>query len=208
MPVDEGSSAAQLQPERCNMSIDQLDIRDMLEQMAGHVRLGNAEAAAALGNRCQPPLAIAANDITLQQKLGQGSESTIYAAQYRSSPVAVKKYIIRSTADLQRYRKEVAILSSVQHQHVVPLLGARALAPTYAMVIPRYERSLEVCACFGSQCKRNQSMCALPATLLVDLDTSLLPHFCHLCQAQWSVAAMSSLRSFLRRSQTRYDRSK
>ena len=190
------------------MSIDLLDIRDMLEQMAGHVRSGNAEAAAALGNRCQPPLAIAANDIKQQQKLGQGSESTIYAAKYRSSPVAVKKYIIRSTADLQRYRKEVAILSSVQHRHVVPLLGARALAPTYTMVIPRYECSLEVCACFGSQCKRKLSMCALPATRLVDLDTSPLPHFCHLCQAQWSVATMSSHRSFLRRSQTRYDCSK
>ena len=133
--------------------------RDVLERMAALIRSGDAAAAAELGGSCQPSLAVSHSDISMGCKLGQGSESTIYAAEYREQQVAVKKYIIRGTADLQRYRNELAVLSSLQHSHVVPLLGARALAPGYTMIIPRYDCSLEVWVCLrgAASCRRAAS---------------------------------------------------
>lgn len=121
-----------------------MSVKDVLEHMSALVRSGDAVAAAELGNSCEPSLAAAQTEISTEHVLGQGSESTIYAARYRDQQVAVKRYIIRGTADLQRYRKELATLSSLKHDNVVPLLGARALAPGYTMIIPRYDISLEV----------------------------------------------------------------
>ena len=116
--------------------------REVLSTMTAMVRKGEFAAAAELGNAQRPPLAVEKSQ--LGATLGRGSESTIHAAEYNGRDVAVKKMIITCTADLERFRKEVALLSTFQHPHIVPLVGARMLPPDYAMILPRYACSLEV----------------------------------------------------------------
>lgn len=116
----------------------------MLEQMAVMVRSGDIVGAVALGNECDVKLAVPKSDVAAGHVIGRGSESVIVSAQYQGSEVALKKYIIRCTADLKRFRKEVAVLQGLRHKHVVPLLGARAVPPDYAMIIPLYTCSVEV----------------------------------------------------------------
>ncbi|PNG99204.1 Protein kinase and PP2C-like domain-containing protein, partial [Tetrabaena socialis] len=43
---------------------------------------------------------------------------------------------ITSSADLDRFKSELTILSSLNHPAVVPLLGARAMPPDYMLVLP------------------------------------------------------------------------
>ena len=118
---------------------------DVLSRMAGLVRAGQLQEAAALGLSHHPPLSLAAGDLQLKHALGGGSESTILAAEYRGKAVAYKKAKVSSTEALERFRHEVAALAQLHHANVVPLLAAHAMPPAYAMVLPRYESSLEVC---------------------------------------------------------------
>lgn len=118
---------------------------EILDDMARLVRAGRLGEAVTLGRRCSPPLHVAPDDIRVFETLGSGSESTILASEYRGQPVAYKKARVRGTDDLERFRREVALLAELQHDSVVPLLAAHALPPAYAMVLPRYATSLEVC---------------------------------------------------------------
>ena len=108
------------------------------------VRKGDFLGAAELGNAQETKLAVPKTEAVARDVLGRGTESTIFAADYQGANVALKKMTIRCTADLERFRKEVALLNSLNHAHVVPLLAARVLPPDYAMVLPRYACSLEV----------------------------------------------------------------
>jgi hypothetical protein len=121
-----------------------MDVQSALQTMADLIRKGDMAAAAESGSQATVQLAIPTQQIAKREIIGRGSESTIYAAQYQGGEVAYKKYIIRCSADLERYRKELALLGSLKHKHIVPLLGGRALPPDYAMLIPRYDCSLEV----------------------------------------------------------------
>eukprot|EP00892_Ulva_mutabilis_P000404 jgi/Ulvmu1/10364/UM061_0047.1 len=116
---------------------------DALQHMAELIRDGNISGAVDFGNQHSTPLAVAASDLITQEELGKGSESTIRAGVYLSEPVAIKKAIIRNTKDLERFRREVGMLSSLQHSNVVPLRAARAIPPAYMMLLPQYSGSLE-----------------------------------------------------------------
>lgn len=116
----------------------------VLERMAEHVRKGEFESAVACGNSCSVPLALPEAAVRGSIVLGIGTESVIRAGELDGVPVAMKKAVIRTPADLQRFRKEIGILSSLRHSGIVSLLAARALPPTYTMVLPRHSGSLEV----------------------------------------------------------------
>jgi hypothetical protein len=122
-------------------------VAEILQQMAVMVRSGDIAGAATLGNAGDVKLAVPQSEVATGQVIGRGSESMIMSAHYKGSEVALKKNIIRCTADLERFRKEVAVLSGMRHEHVVPLLGACAVPPCYSMIIPLYTCSLEVCIC-------------------------------------------------------------
>jgi serine/threonine protein kinase len=56
---------------------------------------------------------------------------------HSSSDVAVKRFKMHHSDDLNRFRRELRILASLAgHPNIVPLLGARALPPDYLMVMP------------------------------------------------------------------------
>jgi hypothetical protein len=116
----------------------------VLESMAEHVRKGDFETAVTCGNSFRVPLALPIAAVRGTDILGKGTESVIRAGELDGAPVAIKKAAIRTAEDLRRYRKEAAILSTLKHSHIIPLLAARALPPSYAMVLPRYAGSMEV----------------------------------------------------------------
>jgi serine/threonine protein kinase len=117
---------------------------EVLEQMAQHVRQGQFDDAACCGNAYTIPLAVPGPSLVSGPELGTGSESVIRAGQLNGTPVAIKKAVIRNTADLDRFRREVSLLCSLSHTNIVPLLAARVLPPNYTMVLPRYSGSIEV----------------------------------------------------------------
>lgn len=116
----------------------------VLELMAEHVRNGEFQSAVECGNTFRVPLAVQEAGLRKGAIVGTGSESVIRAGELDGAPVAIKKAIIRTPDDLQRYRKEVGILCTLQHDSIISLEAARALPPNYTMVLPRYAGNLEV----------------------------------------------------------------
>ncbi|KXZ48955.1 hypothetical protein GPECTOR_24g245 [Gonium pectorale] len=82
------------------------------------------------------PDALLAMMSAIRSKLSAGTESTVFRGKWRGQDVAVKKLRIATSADLDRFRSELAILASLSHPAVVPLLGARSLPPDYLLVLP------------------------------------------------------------------------
>ncbi|GFR48621.1 hypothetical protein Agub_g10535, partial [Astrephomene gubernaculifera] len=112
-------------------------VRDALAQMATAIRSGNIQEARGIGDRCVVPLSVTAMELGMSGKLSEGSESTVYRGTWRGRQVAVKKVRISTSADLDRFRCEVALLAELGgHPAVLPLLAARALPPDYLMVLP------------------------------------------------------------------------
>lgn len=116
----------------------------VLARMAEHIRKGEFESAVACGNSFDVPLAIPDGAVRAAGFLGQGTESVIRAGELHGVPIAMKKAVIRTPDDLQRFRKEVGILCTLHHSNIISLLAARALPPNYTMILPRYTESLEV----------------------------------------------------------------
>uniref|UniRef100_A0A061SFA0 Protein kinase and pp2c-like domain-containing n=1 Tax=Tetraselmis sp. GSL018 TaxID=582737 RepID=A0A061SFA0_9CHLO len=81
-------------------------------------------------------------DIELLEKLSEGAESVVYSAVFNGQNVAAKRYKIRTSADLERFRKELDILKKLEHPNVVSLLGAKQTPPDRLVVMPLAESNL------------------------------------------------------------------
>jgi serine/threonine protein kinase len=115
--------------------------------------------AAAIGATAAVPLSIRLEDLSLLGEIASGAEATVLYATLNnssnssssdstspaagrtlhssSSDVAVKRFKMHHSDDLNRFRRELRILASLAgHPNIVPLLGARALPPDYLMVMP------------------------------------------------------------------------
>ncbi|KAK9908804.1 hypothetical protein WJX75_003138 [Coccomyxa subellipsoidea] len=78
-----------------------------------------------------------ARDVTLQEKIGSGAFGSVYRAQWRGRPVAVKVMTAthsENAAELESFRREVEVLSGLQHDRIVRLLGACLAPPTICIV--------------------------------------------------------------------------
>ncbi|KAG2493753.1 hypothetical protein HYH03_007975 [Edaphochlamys debaryana] len=113
-----------------------MGVTEALAAMQAAVRSGEIPQARLIGERCVMPLSITAGELAMSGKLSQGAESTVFRGTWRGQPVAVKKARIATSADLDRFRRELAILHRIHHPSVIPLLGARALPPDYLLVLP------------------------------------------------------------------------
>ena len=84
----------------------------------------------------------------MAKQLARGSQSLLYAAAYQGRPCVVKKAIIRTTDDLENFRKDLLMSAEVQHEHVLGLKAARLLPPR------------EPLQCFGllKMCKDSASL--------------------------------------------------
>jgi serine/threonine protein kinase len=57
-------------------------------------------------------------------KISEGTESHVYEGLYQGQPVAIKKLKLRTTADLDRFRSELLLLSELtDHPNIVRLVG-------------------------------------------------------------------------------------
>jgi hypothetical protein len=121
-----------------------MDTAQRLEAMAVFVRSGDFARAAEVGNQGVVHTAVDSAQYQCLQQLARGSESTVWSGTFLGEPVAIKKAIIGTGADLFRFRREVVSLASLAHPAIVPLLGARVLPQDYSIITPLYSKSLEV----------------------------------------------------------------
>ncbi len=121
------------------------DTSTRLAQMQQLVRQAEFEAAECVGNRPgEIPLAVAKDALVNRRALFEGAQASVFSAEWtsaRDGEVAVKKATIREAVDLVRFRREVAMLASLRHHNIVPLLGARMLPPEYLAIFELFDAS-------------------------------------------------------------------
>lgn len=89
-----------------------------------------------LGRRASPSLAVPLADLFIQAELAEGGEATVWQGTCGGAPVAVKRFKIAQQDDLARFRRELALMASLQHPRIMPLVAARALPPSYMLLMP------------------------------------------------------------------------
>ena len=125
-----------------------------IASMAAAVQRGDFAAAEAAGAAAPVHLALPRAALTGLRPLSEGAQACVFRAHLAparllstvlhggeestgaaaagpegSLEVALKRPRIRETADLERFRREVALLAALAHPHIVRLLGARLLPP-------------------------------------------------------------------------------
>ncbi len=85
--------------------------------------------AAYLGRKMPVPFSVDSGEVPVSKQLAGGSQSLLFASTYKGSPCAVKKAIIRTTNDLENFRKDLLMSLEVQHRNVLGLIAARLLPP-------------------------------------------------------------------------------
>lgn len=108
----------------------------VLSSMAASVRAGDHGAAILAAEGSPIPLALAPSDIRTGRALYEGPQSKVFVAELLheggNRPVAMKRPVLRSSAALDAFRQEVAVLADLRDAPgVVRLVGARMLPPGY-----------------------------------------------------------------------------
>ncbi|CAI5485915.1 unnamed protein product [Closterium sp. Naga37s-1] len=70
--------------------------------------------------------------------IAKGPESSVYEGSYLEQPVALKKPRLSTSEDMDRFHKELKLLSSLKHPHIASLLAARAYPPDYVLIFTLY----------------------------------------------------------------------
>lgn len=134
--------------------------------MAVLVRRGDFALAKEVGNQGVVQIAVDSALIHCHHQLARGTESTVWSGTFLGEPVGIKKAIIGTAADLNRFRREVVALASLADPAIVKLLGARVLPPDYSIITPLYSKSLEVrpmpCQARGAKGLNRPHSSALP----------------------------------------------
>lgn len=133
-------------------------VADAIASMATAVQRGDFAAAEAVGAGAPVNLALPRAALRNRRPLSHGAQAAVFAAELCPArlvatvdggsssddgerhgsgmagdgclAVAIKKAVIRESADLDRFRREAALLAQLrQHPHVAHLLGARLLPP-------------------------------------------------------------------------------
>lgn len=89
----------------------------------------NRPQATAIAGRSALPLGVTAQQLQLGNLISSGAESSVYHGTYLGTRVAVKRPRIGTASDLDRFRRELCILASLQHDSIIPVLAAKALPP-------------------------------------------------------------------------------
>lgn len=126
------------------MTFGSLSVPEALGSMELLVKQGEIAKAESVGKDAIVPLSLAPNAVEQMEEISQGAESRVFRGVHEMSSVAVKKPVIRNTMDLDRFRQEMKILAALDHDNVVPLLGARVLPPHYFMVMPNLVENMHV----------------------------------------------------------------
>jgi serine/threonine protein kinase len=87
-----------------------------------------------------------ANQIILDERIGSGAFGSVYRGKWQGAPVAVKVMQSQAFADddgsYESFQQEVKVLSGLQHDRIVCLLGACLVPPHVCLVEELAEGSL------------------------------------------------------------------
>lgn len=72
------------------------------------------------------PLGLTLAELNMAELIKSGTEGSVYRGTWHGQNVAVKKFKISTSDDLVRFRRELQLLSEVQHPNITQLLGRNA----------------------------------------------------------------------------------
>ncbi|XP_042488109.1 protein kinase and PP2C-like domain-containing protein isoform X2 [Macadamia integrifolia] len=85
------------------------------------------------------PLHLPPSSYTLVSPIARGSESVVYEATLHGTKVAVKKPILSTSEDLDKFHKELQLLCKLDHPGIAKLVAANARPPDYMFFFQFYE---------------------------------------------------------------------
>ncbi|KAL0359658.1 UNVERIFIED_CONTAM: protein kinase and PP2C-like domain-containing protein [Sesamum angustifolium] len=85
------------------------------------------------------PLHLRPSSYSLSSPIARGAESVVYEAVLDGKKVAVKKPILSTSDDLDKFHKELQLLSKLDHPGILKLVAAHARPPNYMFFFEFYE---------------------------------------------------------------------
>jgi len=99
--------------------------------------LARMQAQLRRGQNSQSDGAITASDLRFGKILGEGTFGVVYEGVYRGQRLAIKKFMSATSG------REIELLSSVRHRHIVQCVGAYSVAPDTFLIMELAECSLQ-----------------------------------------------------------------
>ncbi|XVE95726.1 hypothetical protein REPUB_Repub02eG0124200 [Reevesia pubescens] len=87
------------------------------------------------------PLHLPPSSFTLLSPIARGAESIVYEAILDGKKVAVKKPILSTSEELDKFHKELKLLCNLHHPGIATLLAAHSKPPNYMFFFQFYERT-------------------------------------------------------------------
>ncbi|KAJ9566796.1 hypothetical protein OSB04_002762 [Centaurea solstitialis] len=85
------------------------------------------------------PLHLPPSSYSLSLPIARGAESIVYDATLNGKRVAVKKPILSTSEDINKFHKELQLLCKLNHHGIVKLVAAHARPPNYMFFFKLYE---------------------------------------------------------------------
>ncbi|XP_051138640.1 protein kinase and PP2C-like domain-containing protein [Andrographis paniculata] len=85
------------------------------------------------------PLHLLHSSYSLSSPIAKGAESVVYEGILDGKKVAIKKPVLSTSDDLDKFHKELQLLSKLDHPGIIKLLAAHAKPPNYMFFFELYE---------------------------------------------------------------------
>nr|GMC79293.1 protein kinase and PP2C-like domain-containing protein [Ipomoea batatas] len=85
------------------------------------------------------PLHLPPSSYSLSSPIARGAESVVYEAILNGRKVAVKKPVLSTSDDLDKFHKELQLLCKLDHPGIAKLVAAHAKPPNYMFFFEFYE---------------------------------------------------------------------
>lgn len=85
------------------------------------------------------PLHLPSSSYTLSSPIARGAESIVYEATLDGQRVAVKKPILSTSQDIDKFHKELQLLCKLDHPGIARLVAANGKPPSYMFFFQFYE---------------------------------------------------------------------
>ncbi|XP_059281651.1 protein kinase and PP2C-like domain-containing protein isoform X2 [Lycium ferocissimum] len=85
------------------------------------------------------PIHFPPSSYSLSHPIARGAESVVYEAILDGQKVAVKKPILSTSDDIDKFHKELQLLCTLDHPGIAKLVGAHAKPPNYMFFFEYYE---------------------------------------------------------------------
>ncbi|KAL7583380.1 hypothetical protein Lser_V15G42657 [Lactuca serriola] len=85
------------------------------------------------------PLHLPSSSYSLLLPIARGAESVVYDATLEGKRVAVKKPVLSTSDDINKFHKELQLLCKLNHQGIATLVAAHARPPNYMFFFKLYE---------------------------------------------------------------------